>query len=87
MEPRWVDYVGERVHHPLFLNNENDVIAFYNSIYDENQTGQFPPEITVPATMRYNVNVMNRINKAAEEASTRSKAEMLSRSGCSCIVQ
>ena len=79
VKAKWVDIDGVESN-IMFADSYKDILAYYDSIYDENQTGSLPPTITLPPNESNNRSICLKLNKASERAKSRTKEQLIAMS-------
>lgn len=76
-QPRWVNVNREVQEIPMFVATVPEALAFYGSIYDENQTHSLPAMIGVPSAALRDPLTCMILSTAASRAGSRTREELI----------
>jgi hypothetical protein len=75
---KWVNVNGIECEAPMYVDNVEDALNYYDSIYDENQSNSLPPTIGMPGKLMQLH--CHKLSEASARAGKRTKDELIKRS-------
>ena len=76
VHPRWVDKNGFERQPPLYVETLKEALDYYDSVYDEHQTGFTPATIGLPTNIMRDQKAGLKLSLAADAASKRTRDEL-----------